>query len=147
MKYHPRSLEKELADQARLLRVWNAWHQEQRDEALAGEHGAEVAQILSLLDPLELNSGSAAMLTASIQRVDWITIDYDVRLTLLREINQKIMRLRERAGLPPLDDSLPGQPDNVFRRIMQMMFAPSPPGAHPGSNQTKQRNSEQVKYG
>jgi hypothetical protein len=56
-----------------------------------------------------------------------------VRFTLLHQINQTIARLRERNGMAAIDDPLPGQPDNVFRRIKQMLFA-APPGAHPGSS-------------
>ena len=40
-----------------------------------------------------------------------------------------------------IDDPLPGQPDNVFRRIKHRLFA-APPGANPGSDQTKMGNDE-----
>jgi hypothetical protein len=39
--------------------------------------------------------------------------------------------------MEPIDDPLSDQPDNVFRRIKQTLFA-APPGAHPGSDQMKQ---------
>ena len=90
---------------------------------------------MTLLDRLELNS--AATLLACIQRTDWSAISYDVRLTILHQINRTITRLRERNGMVAIDDPLPGQPDNVFRRIKQMLFA-APPGAHAGSNRMKQ---------
>ena len=48
--------------------------------------------------------------------------------------------MRERNGMPPIDDPLPGQPDNVFRRIKQILLFAAPPGAHPGSDQMKQGN-------
>jgi hypothetical protein len=140
----PRDQQKELADQARLLRAWRAWHQEQLEEALAGAHGAVIAELMIQLDQLELSS--AAALLACVRRTDWSTISYDTRLTVLHQINQAIMRLRERNGMAPIDDPLPGQPDNVFRRIQQTLFA-APPGAHPGSNRMKQGNDEQVKHG
>jgi hypothetical protein len=41
------------------------------------------------------------------------------------KINTSITRMRERHGLPPFDDPLPGQPDNVFR-IVRSILAPSP---------------------
>ena len=124
MKRPPRDQQKELADQAQLMRAWRAWHAEQLDEALAGLHGAMVAELMTLLDRHELNS--AAALRACVQRMDWSTVSYDVRLTALHQINQTIIRLRERHGLAPFDDPLPGQPDNVFRRIKHLLFTPSP---------------------
>jgi hypothetical protein len=117
--------EQALIAQARHVRVWKAWHQEQLDEALAGAHSATIAELVALLDRLEANS--AAPLLDFMRRIDWISISYDVRLTALHQINQKIMRLRERAGLPPLDDPVPGQADNVFRRVRSMLLAPSYP--------------------
>jgi hypothetical protein len=124
MKRLPHDEEKELADQARLLRAWKQWHREQLDDALAGAHGATIAELITLLDRLELNS--AAVLVACVQRTDWSAISADVRFTLLHQINQTIMRLRERNGMPAIDDPLPGQPDSVFRRIKHILFPPSP---------------------
>ena len=72
MKRLPRDQQKELADQARLMRAWKAWHAEQLDEALAGLHGAMVAEPMTLLDRHELNS--AAALLACVQRMDWSTV-------------------------------------------------------------------------
>ena len=102
MKRPPRDQQKELADQAQLMRAWRAWHAEQLDEALAGLHGAMVAELMTLLDRHELNS--AAALRACVQRMDWSTVSYDVRLTALHQINQTIIRLRERSGLAGIDD-------------------------------------------
>jgi hypothetical protein len=124
MKRLPRDQQKELADQARLLRVWKAWHQERLDDALAGTHGATIAELMTLLDRLELNS--AAALLDFMQRSDCSSVSYDTRLTVLHQINQAIERVRERNGLPAIDDPLPGQPDNAYRRIKHLLFTPSP---------------------
>jgi hypothetical protein len=123
MKRLPRDQQKELADQARLTRAWKARHREQLEEALAGAHGAQISELMALLDRLELSS--AAALLAFIRRSDWSSVSYDTRLVVLHEINDRITRMRERHGLPPFDDPLPGQPDNVFR-IVQSILAPSP---------------------
>src|SRR6516164_131121 len=37
--------ERELADNARLLRWWKAWHREQRDAVLAGPHARTLAEL------------------------------------------------------------------------------------------------------
>jgi hypothetical protein len=144
MKRLPRDQEKGLADQARLMRVWKAWHAEQLDDALAGAHGATIAKLMTVLDRLELDS--AAALLDFMRRNDWSSVSYDVRLTVLHQINQTIARLRERHGMAPIDDPLPGQPDNVFRRIKQMLFTPSPASdrlASPPRTHWPQRHSGQ----
>jgi 2-keto-4-pentenoate hydratase len=128
MRRRSRKQHDELLDDARLLREWRAWHREQRDEALAGPRGDVVAPIMMQLGQLETNS--AAMLLADVKCVDWNAVAFDVRLTILHEINFASMRVRERAGLPPLNDPPPSEPDNVFQRVKQMLFAP-PPGASP----------------
>lgn len=38
----------------------------------------------------------------------------DIRHVALEAVNNRCMRLRERAGLPPIDDPLPSEPDSVF---------------------------------
>lgn len=124
MKRLPPDQEKELAEQAYLLRAWRKWHAEQLEEALAGAHGAQLAELVTALDRLELDS--AAMLLDFMQRTDWSSVSYDVRLTALHQINESICRLRERHGLPPIDDGVPGQPDNAFRRIKAALFPSSP---------------------
>jgi hypothetical protein len=42
---------------------------------------------------------------------------------VLHQINDCITRMCERHGLPPFDDSLSGQSDNVFRRVKQILFS------------------------
>jgi hypothetical protein len=76
-----------------------------------------------------------------MQRTDWTSVSSDVRLTVLHQINQSITRLRERNGMTGIDDPLPSQPDNVFRRIRHILLCAAPPGAHPGLDQMKQGNS------
>ena len=98
-----RDQEKELADHARLMRAWKAWHQEQLDEALAGAHGAMIAELddaarpaRAELPPLRCSPACSAPTGAPSATT--------ARLTVLHQINQSIMRLRERNGLPAIDD-------------------------------------------
>ena len=105
--------------------AWKTRHQEQLDEALAGAHGAVVAQ-LALLDRLELNS--AQRYSPSFCTSTGAPSATMSRPTVLHQLYPTIVRLRERNGLPPLDILFPGQPDNVFRRVKQMLFAPPPTG-------------------
>ena len=66
----PRNQEKELADQARLVREWKAWHAEQLADALAGAHRATIAELMMLLDQLELSSAAALLDYIAAQRLE-----------------------------------------------------------------------------
>jgi hypothetical protein len=112
--------EKELRDNAHLLRTWRRWHREQLDEVLAGPHGTAVAQVVAFLKHMQ--PGSASALIALLRDFDWSEMDAGVRLVVLHEINEAITRLRERAGLAPIDDALPGQRLNAFLRIREHLF-------------------------
>jgi hypothetical protein len=115
--------DQKLAEGQKLSRAYKQWQREQLDAALASAHGATVAELMNLLDRLELHS--AATLLACVQHTDWSAVSYDVRFTVLHQINETISRLRERNGMAPFDDGLPSQPDNAFRRIKQILFPPS----------------------
>jgi hypothetical protein len=97
-----KALEKELADNSYLLRQWHVWHREQREEAVAGPHGALVELLLDILRELTLHDG--ARLVEFIRAQDWNSVDYNVRLVCLHELNAAITRLRVKAGMPPFDD-------------------------------------------
>ena len=127
MKRLPRDQQKEIAEQARLMRVWKARHAEQLDEALAGTHGATIAELITLLDRLELNS--AAALLDFVQRSDWSAVSYDIRLTVLHPVNQTISGLCKHSGLVPSDVGLPGDRNNVFRVVRRALLTPSPADA------------------
>jgi len=58
--------------------------------------------------------------------------DYQTRLTVLHELNTAITKVREKRGLEPIDDNLPGDPDTPFRTIKAILF-PSNEGAHRGA--------------
>jgi hypothetical protein len=120
------SKDQKLAETGKLTRAYKQWQREQLAAALAGAHGATITELLTLLDQLELNS--AAMLLDFMQRSNWNAVDYNTRLTILHEINQAIARMREKHGLLPIDDPLPPK-QNVFLRIKNLLFPPSPVNA------------------
>ena len=112
--------EQALNDDAHLLRTWRKWHRKQLEETLNGPHGTEVARIMTFLKGMEPQSAPA--LIALLHEFDWSLMTANVRLVVLHEINQAITRLRERAGLAPIDDPLPGQRMNAFLRIREHLF-------------------------
>jgi hypothetical protein len=107
--------ERELAEQQRLLRAWKKFHREEREAALAGPHGPMVERLTYILESLELNS--APLLLAYVRGVDWQTVDYSTRLTVLHEVNTAVTKLREHNGLSPFDDGMPGDRPSVFQTI------------------------------
>ena len=67
--------------------------------------------------------GAAAALIALVKRGPWRTADADTRFEVLALIDAAIVTLRERAGLPPIDDTLPwtDEPLTVFQVIREML--------------------------
>src|SRR5262249_37053741 len=99
--------EKELADNARLLRAWKRFHREERDAVLAGPHARTLAELFRMF--ANLKHVKPAQLIGFVGAIDWAAIDYQTRLTVLHEINNAITKFREKRGLEPIDDALPGE--------------------------------------
>jgi hypothetical protein len=76
-----------------------------------------------------------AQLLGFIGAIDWAAIDFQTRLTVLHELNNAITAFREKRGLEPIDDNLPGDPDTPFRAIKTIVLTASPPseGTHRGA--------------
>jgi hypothetical protein len=102
-----------------MLRAWKQWHREQLNTALDGQHGDLVARLMELLRGLTLTDGKK--LVAFIDARDWSRVDPNTRLICLHEVNETITQLRLKAGMIPFDDALPGQPENIFRCIKQII--------------------------
>jgi hypothetical protein len=119
-----RAQDQKLADNARLLRSWHRWHREQLEAALAGIHRDVIERLLAQLNNLH----SARALVNFIDTQDWAAVDANTRLIALHEIGRAITALRERNGLVPIDDPLPGAPENAFR-IIKTIISSFPPHA------------------
>jgi|SRR6516225_1900467 hypothetical protein len=109
--------EKNLADDARLMRAFRAWHREQLEEALAGVHADVMNRLMAQLKDLR----SARELVTFIEAQNWSVIDVTTRLIALHEINTAIMRLRERAGQNPIDDALWHERPRAFQVIRNII--------------------------
>jgi len=121
--------DKKLADDARLLKWWRAWHREQLEQALAGPHGAVLAELFRMFKNLQ--HVQPAQLIGLARSIDWAGIDVDTKLTVLHEFNTAITRLRERHNMEPIDDTVEDEPP--FRTLKAILFpARAPAGAKPG---------------
>jgi len=122
--------EKELRDNARLLRAWKKFHREERDAVLAGPYARTLVELFRMF--ANLKHVQPAQLIGFIGAIDWAAIDYQTRLTVLHEINTAITKFREKRGLEPIDDPLPGEPESPYRQLKAILF-PSAEGAHRGA--------------
>ena len=120
--------QKKLADDARLLRWWKAWHREQRDEALA--RYPALAELFRTFRNLE--HAQPVQVLGLAAAIDWSVIDYEARLVTLHEANDAICKFRMRRGFEPISDNLPDEPETPFRTIKAILF-PSNEGAHRGA--------------
>ena len=128
--------ERERAGDAKMFRAWKKFHREEREQALAGPHGAVVSELFRMLQNLQHLQPS--QLIGYVQSIDWSAIDYTTKLTIIHELNSAITTFREKRGLEPIDDNLPGDPDTPFRAIKTIVLTPPPhrEGAHRGEART-----------
>jgi hypothetical protein len=119
--------DKKLADDQRLMRWWRAWHREQRDDVLAGPHGAVLGELFRMIKNLQHVQPS--QLVGLAHSIDWAVIDFDTKLITLHELNAAITKLREACGQEPIDDGLPGEPLRVFQRIRGIVMNQFPASA------------------
>ena len=130
MKRRKSDKDKNLAERNSFLRAWRAWHREQREVVLSGPHAATLAELFRMFSNIECVQ--PAQLVGFIGAIDWSAIDYETRLTVLSEVNSAITEFRDRQGLDPISDPLPGAPPNAFqliREILQVSRKGEPAGA------------------
>ena len=115
--------DKELEDNARLLRAWRKGH-EMLTEALSGLHADVMRRLMAELKDLR----SARELVDFITAQDWPAVDAGTRMVALHEINRAITAMRERVSpKEPINDALPGQPLTAFQMIREIITKVSPP--------------------
>jgi hypothetical protein len=125
--------ERERAGDAKMFRAWKKFHREEREAVLAGPHGTVLSELFRMFKNLQHVQPS--QLIGFVDSIDWSSIDYVTRLTVLHEINNAITSYRLKRGLEPIDDALPGDPDTPFRAIKAIVLTTSPrhEGAHRGA--------------
>jgi hypothetical protein len=118
--------DRKLLDDARLLRAWRKWHRDERDAVLAGPHAAVLGELFRVVENLQ--HVRSAQLIGFVKAVDWASIDAATKQTVMHEIDTAIIKQRERAGLAPIDDPLPGAPPNAFQVIHGILTSFPPDG-------------------
>lgn len=100
------------------LRQYNKALTQRRLNLLAGPHGDQVRELLSIMD--SLTPSSAPGLMSFLARFNWfLQADRNTRLDILSLISIGIARHRVREGLAPFDDSIPfnNEPPTAFEVI------------------------------
>jgi hypothetical protein len=96
-----------------------ALHRPRLDRLLASRDGPRVRRLLDFLSRMTLHDGAA--LIAHVKLDGWPNAERETRQDVLTIINNRIVHLRERAGLAPLDDPLPGMGTNVFLKLRELL--------------------------
>jgi hypothetical protein len=111
-----RRANKLLDDRDRQTERWRRWNQD-RVEALLARHADASRALLDFLRTMTLASAGDLI---GIAR-SWRTADANTRFEVLSLIDTAIIELRQRHGLPPFDDALPGEPPTVFQIIREIL--------------------------
>jgi hypothetical protein len=130
--------QKALAEQRLEFRLWKRWRRERLDALLAGPYAEPVQALLGFIKTM---TGPSALVDFVISG-PWAETNADVRFEILALIDAVIMKRREKMGLAPFDDALPGQPENTFL-ILRAHLAPQPPdgGATRGGARFNQQDT------
>ena len=91
MKHRSTAQEKKLADDARLLRWFRAFHREEKAAVLAGPHARTLVELFRAFSAIE--HVKPVQLIGFINAIDWGGIDHQTRLIVLRELSTAIVRL------------------------------------------------------
>ena len=87
---------------------------------LKGPHAVELKMLPAFLYTMTLSA--APFLLHGLEAHGWyLHLDIETRRVIFRMIDNAICRCRVRNGLAPMDDPLPGEPDNVFRIVREQM--------------------------
>lgn len=112
--------EQKLYDQSKLLSQWSAWHRERQQALFDGPFGEDAKKIKSFLRGMEPRSASA--LVELVRNGEWgKRAGPEIRHEILVMIGRGIIRARERQGLQPFDDSVPGEPPTAYEIIREML--------------------------
>jgi hypothetical protein len=57
-----------------------------------------------------------------VRSIDWSAIDDATKQVVVHELDNAITVFREKNGLDPFDDNLPGEPDTPFRTIRAIVL-------------------------
>jgi hypothetical protein len=93
----------------------------QLDKLLASRDAHRARRLIAFLNTMTLEDGKALLVL--IEADNWRDADLEAREIVLSLINNQVVRLRESANFPAIDDPLPGdgRPANVSMRVREIL--------------------------
>ncbi|MFE1601587.1 hypothetical protein [Methylobacterium sp. ID0610] len=112
--------EKKLREDEKLSKLYRAWKRQKMQALLDGPNGEAIREPDRFMKTMRLTDAEA--LIARIEAAAWIHgMSADDRADLLSLIGRRIVLMRERNGLDPFNDGVPGDPPRAFERIKTIM--------------------------
>ena len=113
--------EQKLADQSKQMRSYRAWRKAEYD-AMA-KHPIYFSQWNEFTHRvLELTPDNANEFVGYVAKQRWLLeAEISIRRLALSFLANRLIRMRLEQGLAPLDDSLPGEPDNLFITVRTLL--------------------------
>lgn len=111
------AVEKALKERDWQFRRYRAAKRQQYEDLFArDDDGANLRKFQATLNHFGIEDADRMVEYVRCEARKWLaTAARDIRLTAVEMISERCMRIRERAGLAPLDDPLPGDDDDVWR--------------------------------
>jgi xanthine/CO dehydrogenase XdhC/CoxF family maturation factor len=109
--------EKAAEERAQLSAAHRRWRKDQIAALLAGPHGAQA--LVEFLNSMDLQAEPE--LLEHVRSGPWHDADEDTRFLILVIIDAALVRLRERQGMPPFDDPLPGEAPSAFLELQEWL--------------------------
>ncbi|ACL61442.1 hypothetical protein Mnod_6681 [Methylobacterium nodulans ORS 2060] len=112
--------EKKLREDEQLSKQYRAWKRAKLQALLDGPHDDEIRDLDRFMRRMGLADGPT--LIARVEAAAWIRdMSAGDRADLLGLIGRRIALMRERNGLEPFNDGVPGDPPRAFERIKNLM--------------------------
>jgi len=115
----PTPMEKAQYDKNKQLQLFKKWKREIREGMSRGIYGTEIITLLKLLR----KTPDSTVLVQFVQKSKWLLdADIETKYSILGYIGDAMIRWNIRHGLPPMNDSLPDEPDTPFIVIRKLLM-------------------------
>lgn len=106
-----------------LSRAYRVARQRWIDETLQQPQGDNFRAMMRWIDRIGIDD--ADMLIEEIRRATWLReAGADLRYLAVDLIAERIIAIREEAGLAPFEDPMPGEPPGAFQIILKLLSGP-----------------------
>lgn len=113
----PTAAEKAIEERNKLYRAYRKQKHRELERLFADHtHGEQLRKFAATLGHFGPDSEDRLFSFVSREAYEWLRNAPDeIRFAALQMISSRCIRNNVRAGKPPLNDPLPGQPDDIFR--------------------------------